>query len=706
MFISAKPIFLRGREREVNLTVGFRAVFTAENGQKVIFRAAASAIYRLFINGKLAAHGPARAAHDYFRVDELDVTKYIQNGINIAAVEVAGYNCNSFYLLDQPSFLQAELISGGNIIAATGVNGFEAAVLPERLQKVQRYSYQRTFVESYDFGAKSCEWRTNPNADFAAEEIEIQPDKKLLERNIPPYEFKDYAYERLAVAGTAEKLPEPRFSYRPRFLAVKENALSGFAVDEMDFCLTDEILTHTFNKTSDAPDAGVLAEMKANTYVTADFGINKTGFVAFRLSCAEKITVYLTFDEILMNGDVDALRLGTCNAISCTFEPGEYDFISMEPYTMRYLKFTTFGDCSVSELRMIPLECSEKITAEYSSEDDALEKIFAAAVETFKQNATDIYMDCPSRERAGWLCDSFFTSRVERRLTGCSEIEHNFLENYMLAPHIEPLPEGMLPMCYPSDVLCGEFLPNWTMWMILELKEYLNRTGDRELIDKFKDKVYALIRYFNSFSNDIGLLEKLQGWIFVEWSKAAEFVQDISFPINMLYAQTLKAAAELYKDESFKLQAENILQRTRELSYKKDPASGEYFFADHAVRKDGELVVLDDFTEVCQYYAFFFGAASPETHPELWKRLTVEFGPEREGKGLYPSVYQANSFIGNYLRLELLNTNGMHGQVLEEIKGYFNKMQQTTGTLWEHSNTGASCCHGFASYVACWLLSK
>ncbi len=36
-----------------------------------------------------------------------------------------------------------------------------------------------------------------------------------------------------------------------------------------------------------------------------------------------------------------------------------------------------------------------------------LKAIYDAAVETFRQNALDVYMDCPTRERAGWLCDSF-----------------------------------------------------------------------------------------------------------------------------------------------------------------------------------------------------------------------------------------------------------------------------------------------------------
>ena len=44
-----------------------------------------------------------------------------------------------------------------------------------------------------------------------------------------------------------------------------------------------------------------------------------------------------------------------------------------------------------------------------------------------------------------------FTGRVEWELTGKHLVEDNFLENYCLPETFACLPEGMVPMCYPSD---------------------------------------------------------------------------------------------------------------------------------------------------------------------------------------------------------------------------------------------------------------
>ena len=103
-------------------------------------------------------------------------------------------------------------------------------------------------------------------------------------------------------------------------------------------------------------------------------------------------------------------------------------------------------------------------------------------------------------------------------------------------------------------------------------------------------------------------------------------------------------------------------------------------------------------TEVCQYYAFYFHLASPQTHPELWQILLNEFKPDRK-KNNYPAVFRANAFIGNYLRLELLSRYGESRQLLREILANFYYMAQRTGTLWENVGAYASCNHGFASHV-------
>ena len=352
------------------------------------------------------------------------------------------------------------------------------------------------------------------------------------------------------------------------------------------------------------------------------------------------------------------------------------------------------GDCEIGDCYLRELVNPEASRASFAASDERFNRIFEAARETFRQNATDVFMDCPSRERAGWLCDSFFTARVAADLCGNTTVEKTFLENFQQPEKFAHLPDGMLPMCYPSDHANGQFIPNWAMWFVVELEEYAARSGDRTLVESLRPRVLKLLDFLKEYENTDGLLEKLPSWVFVEWSKANSFVQDVNYPSSMLYAGVLDAASHLYTLPELAAKAGRVRETIRRQSF------DGHFFVDNALRKNGKLEVTTNRTEVCQYFAFFFDVATPETHAELWQTLATDFGPQRKQTKAHPEIHPANAFIGNQLRFELLSKYQRNQQVLDEAIGYWLYMVERTGTLWENDTPQASCNHGFASHAA------
>ena len=142
----------RGREEEMNCELAFRAVIPAG---AVELHLAASSIYRLWINGRFVCAGPARAAHGFYNVDEIPLSGKLTQPENVAVIEVVGYNVNSFDTLDQPAFLAAEYLQGGQVIACTAGEGLNIHELKQRVQRVQRYSFQRAFAECYRLRAEN-----------------------------------------------------------------------------------------------------------------------------------------------------------------------------------------------------------------------------------------------------------------------------------------------------------------------------------------------------------------------------------------------------------------------------------------------------------------------------------------------------------------------------------------------------------------------
>lgn len=717
-FLAATPVWAEGRETEMNVTLGFRAVFDRPEREKVLLRMTGSTIYRVWVNGQFFAAGPARGPHGYYRVDELDLTDQLQAKSNVVAIEVVGYNSNSYYLLDQPSFLQAEIVATADgqqqVLAATGVaesgkaamtNLMEATVLPERIQKVQRYSFQRPFTEAYELTPEVDNWKSDAAATIEPVTLAASPVKKLLPRHVL---YPTYTIDRpthVLSRGQFEPKPEPVEAYRDRAITGVGPKLKGYPEAELALCPMVEIQQYqsvvkdSFVKEAEEGKpcpAEHRIQLADKQWELITLGKNLTGFLGATIECKTPAEVWLLFDEIKKSpDDAEGIHPSQTRAVVYRLTPGTYRVETIEPYTMQYVKIACMkGDAEVSDVYLREYAHPEVDTdAYFRCSDERINRIYAAAVQTYRQNSLDIFMDCPSRERAGWLCDSFFTSRVETDLTGQNRIEKNFIENFLLPEKFECLPEGMLPMCYPSDHYDGVFIPNWAMWFVLELKQYRNRGGDPALVAKLEPKVMKLLDYFKPMENEDGLLEKLQGWVFVEWSAAANYVQDVNYPSNMLYAETLDVAGQLYKKPELCEKATELRKKIAEQSF-----DGE-FFVDNALRQDGKLSVTRNRTEVCQYFAFCFGVATPESHPALWKRLTDEFGPNRTKQGLYPEVAKANSFIGNMLRMELLSQAGRNSQILNEQIDYLLNMADTTGTLWENDTPSASTNHGFASHA-------
>jgi alpha-L-rhamnosidase len=698
-FESAIPIWPEGREREMNLLAGFRAVFDTTSQSSAILRIAAASLYRVYVNGRFCGHGPARGPHGYFRVDEWDLSPYLNPGRNLAAIEVAGYNVNSYYLLDQPSFLQAEVVSRQQVLASTAGSGvlFEATLLPERVQKVQRYSFQRPFSEYYRLKPDYDAWKMRPDAPFAAVKYAFISEKRLLPRRISYPRFVLRQPQRRLIQGGLVSGNEVRKPWEDRSLTSIGPELKGFREEDLEVTpsLALQKINIGFSKKIDLPYSWEeQIRVGESAYEILDLGVNLTGFLGARVTCRKKTRFFLTFDEILSNNDVDFKRLSTVNIIGYELEPGNYSIESCEPYTLRYLKLMVVeGECEFSRIYLREYANPDVEDSHFASSDERLNRLFAAGKETFRQNAVDLFMDCPSRERAGWLCDSYFTSRVAQLLSGHERIEKNFFENFLVPAHFEHLPEGMVPMCYPADHYDGNFIPNWALWFILQLEEYQARSGDREMIEALRPRVLKILEYFHVFRNQDGLLERLKGWVFVEWSAANDYVQDVNYPSNMLYAAALAAAGRLYGLPQFLQEAQQIQDKIRKESF-----NGE-FFIDNSVRQDGKLKLTKNCSEVCQYFAFYFDVASPESHPALWHILRDEFGPRRKQTDAYPNVKPANAFVGDVLRLEILSRCGLSQQLLDESVDYLLYMADRTGTLWENDSTVASCNHGFASHI-------
>ncbi len=689
---SMRAIWFKGKRHEINCHGAF--LLRAKGlGERALLRIAAGDIYRIHVNGEFAHWGPAKTANGRSPVDEIPLGKYLNNGEAVIAVEITGYAIDVLGTCNDEAFFSAEVVEGDRTVYTA--YDFEAYLLNDTIRKVSRYSWQRHFVECYRMEKdRRSFYLGNTEGRIPSEIIDVKGNNRI-KRVVRYPSFETVWAETPFEAGSIGHAPvENPYTY----IYMTDHQDNGFSLDEID-PLVHEFQSMVFEKNNrfDAPDG----------YRMYDLGRDLAGFIRVELTVKKAARLYVIWDEVVQeNGRIDPIRMHMTSISRYELAEGEYSLESMEPYTLKYIQ--TMVEEGEVEIRRVGVRTYENPDAgrlAFSSADKTYELLMEAARNTFAQNAPDIFMDCPSRERAGWLCDSFFTGQSEYLFTGVSRVEKHFLDNYAHCPEIPYMPEGMIPMCYPGEFMISKkhpYIANWALWYLLELETYLTRTHDEVIREDSRKKVDGLLRFFEKHENEFGLLENVPGWTFVEWSMAndPEFVKGINFPSSMLYSGALRAIAKAYDRPELSEKADRIVETIRSMARLE---SG--FWCDNAVRDgNGKPVLTGNTSETCQYYAFFFGIATPERDGELFRILLEEFGADRVQEECYPTVHKANAFIGNILRMAYLSENGYAEAALSQVVDYYLYMAERTNTLWEYNTPHKSCNHGFASFIATVIL--
>ena len=709
----------------MNVAAAFRLVLDTPAGGDATLRLAAADSCRVWLDGRLATHGPARAAHGCARVDEIPLAGSTGRRVAIF-VEVLSSHVSCYDGVEQDAFFAAEIVAAdGRVLAETG--DFEAWSDGTLVRRVRRFSFQRGFVESRRVASDPDAFRRGGAAPEGWTRAATVPRAlpRLLPRRAPrpALPFRDAGAPVARGAFGIDPTAAPPFPREVELVGTQ--GIKGYPRGEWEDDPAEDAVklsshaesaefaeVHNGARSKSAPnlEPANTRTCERGTALLYDFDRTLTGFFSLRVRAAEPAgaTVLVLFDELRApegaRFPVDPFRNQCANVVKWRLGPGEHDLLSFHPNSARFAAVAILeGAAAIERFGIVAYENPDAARIALPPTGDAtLDAIVDAARATFAQNAVDLLTDCPSRERAGWLCDGFFTGRAEALFTGRNDVERAFLENYALAPQLPRLPDGMVPMCYPADHPNGVFIPNWALWWLLELDAYRARTGDEATVAASRPKIDPLLAWFDRHAGPEGLLEDLPGWVFVEWSACndADHLRGVNFPTNFLYAAALAAAARLLGRPALAARGAAVREAAARLAW-----DGEWF-DDNAVRDaGGALRRAGHATETGQYYAFYFGAADPATHPALWRRLCDEFGPTRDAARTWPDVPPANAIVGAYLRLELLLRHGRAAQCLRECRGFFAPMARLTGTLWENLSPEASLDHGFASSAA-WLIHR
>lgn len=714
-FQSAVPVWGENLSGKYNQFLGFHTeVETGKNG-RITAAIAARSYYRLYINGEIKVCGPARAAKHYCRVDHY--TFQISGKIHIA-IEAAAYDKPEKYCNDctlEPGMLAAEIMDEeGNILAATGKKGFLYTELNYRKPNVETMSHSRGIIEWYKLKEDSFQWVYGDSSLQWSEPAPLQEKISWLSRRAPyatlrpvPVRYMGGVCD-MVDSGEAEAgfvLTIAREFNRKWYESLKDEdqflqKLRG--LQEVPFTGTYRISMRENREEGQGNNKEKVLSMTPGAHPASVIFENEEtelGFIDFKIK-VEKDTVVdvVNTDHLSVYGELRANSYVTRYELA----PGSYHLTTFEPKLVRYIRmiFTTEGKVEVTFPRLLDDSYPDEENAYFSCSDGELNRIYNGARRTLRLSTLDIFMDCPQRERGGWLCDSHFAAQAAWQMFGNLGTEKDFIENFMKTTGMW---NGFFPEVYPgskADESDPGFI-NWSFWLMTELCDYYDRSGDTAFITECRKRVEEFVAGLLSLRGDSGLIETERGE-FVDWSLAnRDFaLKPVSIPNNCLAVCVLERLSGMYGRKDWKEAAEEM----RQIIEKLDADAGIFGGGgDGAAVKDGKLVRTDCPTEGGQALELWSGFHREDT--DYIKNFVHRMGPCPEYRA-NPNIGKANLFIGLMIRFDVLGKLGYIQELVRELKDvYLEELKLGSGTFFENINAFSGC-HGFNGMAGALLTEK
>lgn len=296
--------------------------------------------YKLWVNGHMISFGPPREAEPYLYYDTLDLTPYLQFGVNKIRIrehhQGVRTQCSG---ITTPGILLAGRLGNTNLADATQWRCKRNLAFSSDAPRLHSCV---GFAENCDLRQLDSNWLSAPMDSFGDTIPELAPPRtnrsQLLARDLPPFTGKT-------------------------FTAHKHSVANGFSV--------------------------------------WDFGDEVFGFLTVRFHVSAPVSIELLHGESLEANGLPDFRFASGDFREILYLPsGDCKWTSFDKRALRYLATPS----NVEVLSVSIQEWHYPLTPIWHEQAKHLapldRKLLAAAARTIEANCDDLTTDCPRRERA------------------------------------------------------------------------------------------------------------------------------------------------------------------------------------------------------------------------------------------------------------------------------------------------------------------
>ena len=515
--------------------------------------------YRLYVNEKMVAAGPARSDTDHWFFDSVDLSDYLVKGENIVAVQVWNMGAHAPYA--QMSHRTGLIIQGEsdaeeilNTDESWKVH-YDEAISPIRL------SGTGTVVgpgERFQADKHPAAWRS-PSFDDRGWDNAVSVgrgipygvfgswDWQLMPRQIPMMEHTDQRFRR--VVRTAG-IPLKR---------VVINGNSRWEIPAETHCtvlLDQGELTTAYPHMVFSQGKDALIRLRY-----AEALVDEDGNKGHRDHTDGKQMGKVIYDEIIGSGTE------------------RQSFTTLWFRTFRYVELeieTKEAPLVIDDIRSVFTAYPFAERAHVTTDDPVLKDIWDVGWRTARLCAGETYYDCPYYEQLQYVGDTKIQALISLYVSGDDRLMRNAIAQFAASQQ----PSGLTTSRYPS--YRKQIIPTFSLVWVTMLWDYWMHRPDEQFVAGYLDQVDAVLAWFGKHVNVEGMLGGLPWWNFVDWA-FRPWEQDRpvggvplggdsgqSAIVSLQYAYTLQKAAELmshYEEKeragAYRSQAERIVESVK-----------------------------------------------------------------------------------------------------------------------------------------------
>lgn len=566
-----------GDPAKPNTYVYFRRVFTVRTKPTAaVCHVSGDSSYRLFLNGEFVGDGPVLREPRWQSYDSYDVRHLLRTGQNVIAAVVYHFG----NAIGNPEALTAHWSRGGflcQIDMSRRSRHMESVITDSSWDVVESPAWDRnspkmddmTYAEIFDAVKEPANWLAPefsargwlPAEMVGADEgvrqwvrspssAKVLPWTELEPRAIPHLVREAFPPKAIVNAGEVLELAEPN-----------SLDIAGARADIAVRMSMEDILPFRYTAIANADallDAArgpvVMTPMDDNiSYddfegvhdptLTLDAGRLINGRVFFELDAAAGTLVDIGYGQTLVKGRViPYLSRRTPMADQYAAREGRQSFQTFGWRHFRYVQLTfrrMRRPVKVHQFKFISESYPVEVRGRFDCDDDLLNWLWQACVETARVCTRDRLMNDPMREK--------------REMGDSAVILHAFYAAYgdlaIIRQYFTNLKRGQMNYGVLPSAILGQrrefnrVFVDGGVWTVLKVWEYYQMCGNRPVLEELFQPLHTFVRHLEQYTDENGLLRRLPYPVYFDWADLD--LGGASLCLNAVFAQSMKCMADM-----------------------------------------------------------------------------------------------------------------------------------------------------------------